>query len=102
MTTIQPCRPCITEITFIALTMHAKEILGAIFFHLAALIYLCGEVSMKGCNGVFPARFLLGYFFSYFLVRSAFDQSQPHPPTLSAEISMWPPTPTNLFAEVIL
>ena len=49
MTTIQPCRPCIAEITFIAITMHAKEILGAMFFHLAAVIYLCGEVS-----GVFP------------------------------------------------
>ena len=49
MTTIQPCRPCIAEITFIAITMHAKEILGAMFFHLAAFIYLCGEVS-----GVFP------------------------------------------------
>jgi hypothetical protein len=24
-------------------TMHAKEILGAMFCHLAALIYLCGE-----------------------------------------------------------
>jgi hypothetical protein len=31
-----------------------KDILGAMFCHLAVLIYLCGEVSKKGCKGVCP------------------------------------------------
>ena len=33
-----------------------KEIRGAIFCHLAVLIYLCGEVSKKGCQGSCPVE----------------------------------------------
>ena len=35
-----------------------------------------------------------------FLLTSAFGH--PHPPILSANISIWPPQPTYLFADVIL
>ena len=40
------------------------------------------------------------FFFSYLLLTSALGH--PHPLTLSANVSNWPPSPTHLFADVIL
>ena len=61
-----------------------------------------GQVRKKSIkNHFFCARKVFPWiFFSYFLLTWAFGH--PHPPTLSANVSNWPPPPTHLFDDVIL
>ena len=60
----------------------------------------CSEKNSKTCS-LFSAHskisFLPSILFSYYLLTSAYGQ--PHPPTLSSNISIWPPPPTHIYVE---